>query len=71
MAPDFDAPLADGEVAIKSSLGKLTIDAPSVGEFFEEQMDENSPLRCPSCAFNESCAGWRIGPGVAPTIRLP
>ena len=29
------------EVAIKSSLGKLTVDAPSVGDFFEEQMDEN------------------------------
>jgi PIN domain nuclease of toxin-antitoxin system len=29
------------EIAIKTSLGKLTVDAPSVGEFFEEQMDEN------------------------------
>lgn len=29
------------EVAIKTSLGKLTVDAPSVGEFFEEQMEEN------------------------------
>lgn len=29
------------EVAIKTSLGKLSVDAPSVGEFFEEQMDAN------------------------------
>ena len=29
------------EVAIKTSLGKLTVDASSVGEFFEEQMEEN------------------------------
>ncbi len=29
------------EVAIKASVGKLTVDAPSVGEFFQEQMDAN------------------------------
>jgi PIN domain nuclease of toxin-antitoxin system len=29
------------EVAIKVSLGKLAVDAPSVGAFFEEQMDAN------------------------------
>jgi PIN domain nuclease of toxin-antitoxin system len=29
------------EVAIKVSLGKLTVDAPSVREFFDEQMEAN------------------------------
>lgn len=29
------------EVAIKVSIGKLTVEAPSVGDFFEEQMAEN------------------------------
>jgi PIN domain nuclease of toxin-antitoxin system len=29
------------EVAIQVSLGKLTLDAPTVGEFFDEQMVAN------------------------------
>lgn len=29
------------EIAIKVSIGKLTVDAPSVDAFFDEQMDEN------------------------------
>ena len=29
------------EIAIKSSLGKLTVDAPTVAEFFDEQMEAN------------------------------
>jgi PIN domain nuclease of toxin-antitoxin system len=29
------------EVAIKVSLGKLTVDAPTVREFFDEQMETN------------------------------
>ena len=44
------------EVAIKVSLGKLTVDAPTVGEFFDEQMETNGfaylpidPARLPGC----------------------
>ncbi len=35
------------EVAIKVSLGKLQVDAPSVGAFFDEQMDANGFIYLP------------------------